>query len=219
MNIHEERYDWARGLSRRTKTRYLILHHAAAGGVSAQDIHRQHRANGWPGIGYHYYVRKNGEVYRGRPEDTVGTHAAGRNSDSIGVCFEGNFQTDTMPQAQFDAGAALISDILERYPGLELLRHRDVCATACPGEKFPFEQLKEEGTMAKLTQEEFNAMADNWLRHLDTLPPSDWSAAARAWAEASGIIQGDGSGAYQYKRPMTREEYVAMEYRRKEAGV
>lgn len=215
MNIHEEHYDWAGALSRRTVTRYLILHHAAAGGVSAQDIHRQHRANGWAGIGYHYYVRKSGEVFRGRPEDMIGTHAAGRNSDSIGICFEGNFQTDTMPRAQFDAGAELISEILERYPGLELLRHRDVNATACPGERFPFEQLKEEGTMAKLTQEEFNTMAANWLQSLGALPPSDWSAEARAWAEQSGLIQGDGTGAYQYKRPMTREEYVVMEYRRK----
>lgn len=68
--------------------------------------------------------------------------------------------------------------------------------------------------MAKLTQEEFNEMADRWLAHLSALPPSDWSAEARAWAEGAGIIRGDGDGEYQYKRPMTREEYVAMEYRR-----
>lgn len=216
MTIQEERYDWARPLTKRAATRRIILHHAAAGGVSAQDIHRQHRANGWAGIGYHYYIRRDGQVYRGCPEEMIGTHAAYHNSDSIGVCFEGNFQHDTMPQAQFEAGAELLSELLERYPDLDIIRHRDVCQTACPGANFPFEAFKEESTMAKLTQEAFNEMADQWLAHLSALPPSDWSAEARAWAESTGIIQGDGDGGRQYKRPMTREEYVAMEYRQQE---
>lgn len=213
MTIQETAYDWARSLSPRRATRSVILHHAAADGVSALDIHRQHRQNGWAGIGYHYYVRKDGTICRGRPEAAVGTHAAGRNGDSLGVCFEGNFQRQTMPKAQFDAGAALLRDILIRYPGLEILCHRDVNQTACPGRNFPLEPLKEE---AMMTQEAFNEMADRWLAHLGTLPPSDWSAEARAWAEGSGLIQGDGSGRFQYKRPLTREEYVAMEYRRRE---
>ena len=104
MNIQEPKYAWARLLTVRRQTCRIILHHAAADGVSAQDIHRQHRANGWAGIGYHYYVRKNGEVFRGCPEEMTGTHAAYHNSDSIGVCFEGNFQQEVMSQAQFDAG-------------------------------------------------------------------------------------------------------------------
>ena len=214
MNIQEPKYAWARPLTVRRQTCRIILHHAAADGVSAQDIHRQHRANGWAGIGYHYYVRKNGEVFRGCPEEMTGTHAAYHNSDSIGVCFEGNFQQEVMSQAQFDAGVELLRDILFRYPELEIICHRDVNQTACPGRNFPAEQMKEESTMANLTQEEFNEMAHRWLAHLSALPPSDWSAEARAWAEGAGIIRGDGDGEYQYKRPMTREEYVAMEYRR-----
>ncbi len=213
MHIHEETYHWNSPLKTRGATRAVILHHAAADGASAQDIHRQHQNNGWSGIGYHYYVRKTGEVFRGRPEHAVGTHAAGRNGDTIGVCFEGNFQHDTMPPAQFAAGAALLANILTRCPGLPLLRHRDVCQTACPGQHFPFEALKEE---AEMTQERFNEMAGRWLESLGKLLPSDWSAEARSWAEAAGLIQGDGAGNYQYKRPLTREEYVAMEYRRQE---
>ena len=56
MNIQEPKYAWARLLTVRRQTCRIILHHAAADGVSALDIHRQHRANGWAGIGYHYYV-------------------------------------------------------------------------------------------------------------------------------------------------------------------
>ena len=54
-----------------------------------------------------------------------------------------------------------------------------------------------------MTQERFNEMAGRWLESLGKLLPSDWSAEARSWAEAAGLIQGDGAGNYQYKRPLT----------------
>ena len=91
MKIIEKTYRWNGTLARRGVTRRIILHHAAAVTCSADQIHAWHLANGWSGIGYHFFVRKDGTVYRGRPEDTVGAHAGGSNSDSIGVCFEGSF--------------------------------------------------------------------------------------------------------------------------------
>ena len=48
-------------------------------------------------------VRKDGSVYRGRREDTVGAHAYGYNSTSIGICAEGNFEVDIMGEAQKQA--------------------------------------------------------------------------------------------------------------------
>lgn len=217
MKIQEESYDWAWQPERRKQTRDLILHHCGGSGLTAQAIHRLHRNNGWAGIGYHYYIRKDGTVVRGRPEDRVGTHTAYHNADSIGVCFEGNFETDTMGTAQFRAGADLLRDLRARYPSAALHCHRDYNATACPGTNFPFDQLKEESEMA-LTQEEFERMAALWLEHLAQQPPSDWSAPARAWAEQAGIIQGDGSGSFQYRRPLTREEYITMAYRMQGGG-
>ena len=105
MKIVEEVYDWAWQPEQRRATKKLILHHAAGSGLDARAIHRLHRQNGWAGIGYHYYVQKDGSIHRGRPEDRVGTHAAGHNADSIGVCFEGNFETEEMGPEQFAAGA------------------------------------------------------------------------------------------------------------------
>jgi len=217
MQIQEETYDWTWRPERRKRTKDLIVHHCGGSGMTALEIHRMHKNNGWAGIGYHYYVRKDGTVVRGRPEDVVGTHTAYHNADSIGVCFEGNFQTDHMEEPQFQAGVELVRDILDRYPGLELHGHRYYNATACPGKQFPLERLKEESEMTALTQEEFERMAGIWLEHLSKLPPSDWSAQARAWAEQTGMIQGDGSGDFQYRRPLTREEYIVMEYRQRGA--
>ena len=216
MKIVEEVYDWAWQPEQRRATKKLILHHAAGSGLDARAIHRLHRQNGWAGIGYHYYVQKDGSIHRGGRGDRGRTDAAGHNADSIGVCFEGNFETEEMGPEQFAAGAELLSDIRDRYPGLTVCGHRDLNATACPGRNFPMERLKEESEMAKLTQEEFNAMADAWLAGLGERAPGDWSREARAWAEETGIIQGDGDGRFRYGSPLTREEYVTMEYRKKE---
>ena len=88
MQIIEMTYPWAGTLAKRGVTRRIILHHAAAVTCTARQIHQWHLANGWAGIGYHFFVRKDGRVYRGRPEDTVGAHAGNNNYDSIGICFE-----------------------------------------------------------------------------------------------------------------------------------
>ena len=58
---------------------------------SAAQIDSWHRKdNHWKlGIGYHYVVRRNGEIEPGRPEYMVGAHCLHHNSHSIGVCYEG----------------------------------------------------------------------------------------------------------------------------------
>ena len=93
LNIIEQTYDWKWIPEKRRSTDTIVLHHSAGTG-SVEDVHRIHRGQGWPGIGYHFYVRKNGEVYRGRPEEQIGTHTAHYNASTIGVCFEGNFEQE-----------------------------------------------------------------------------------------------------------------------------
>ena len=143
MNIIETTFKWNGVMTKRAKTEKIVLHHAAASSCTVEDIHRWHLANGWSGIGYHYFVRKDGNIYRGRPEDTVGAHAYGANSNSIGICFEGNFETETMPAAQKDAGRQLVAYLLKRYRLTEscVIKHKDVNATACPGKNFPFDEI------------------------------------------------------------------------------
>ena len=61
-----------------------------------------------------------------------------------------------------------------------------------------------------MTQEQFDTMMNDWLKRQAELPPSEWSAEAREWAEEHGIINGDESGNKQYKKPCTREELVQI---------
>ena len=127
-------------LSKRASTKRVILHHAAMNG-SVEAVHNVHKAKGWSGIGYHFYVRKDGKIYRGRPEWAIGAHASGSNYNSIGICAEGNFETDKMSDAQKNALKWLVAYIKDKYKINTVQRHRDVGSTACPGRNYPFDEI------------------------------------------------------------------------------
>ena len=61
-----------------------------------------------------------------------------------------------------------------------------------------------------LTQAEFDRMMDDYLERLSEKKPADWSAAARAWAEETGLIKGDANGSKQYKGFVTREQLAVF---------
>lgn len=141
VNVIDIGLKFKSALQYRSRTDYLVLHHAEASTASVQDIHQWHLNNGWAGIGYHYYVRKDGSIYRGRPRDTIGAHCQGHNYDSIGICAEGNYMTETMPEAQKQAIVALCKELLTIYPNAKIVGHRDLYATSCPGTKYPFNEI------------------------------------------------------------------------------
>ena len=64
-----------------------------------------------------------------------------------------------------------------------------------------------------VTQEQFNAMLEEYLRQRRVQEPAEWSRTAREWAEASGLVAGDGAGEKGYRAFATREETVQMLYR------
>nr|DAG39435.1 MAG TPA: endodeoxyribonuclease I [Caudoviricetes sp.] len=161
MKINEVSYKWHGTLSKRRSTARIILHHAAASKCTAQQIHSWHLANGWAGIGYHFFVRKDGRIYRGRPEDTVGAHAGNNNYDSIGICFEGSFDREQMNEVQRTAGAELVAYLKQKYGIITVQRHSDVNATGCPGTHFPFKEVSEgtaEDKPAESTADGFTAV-------------------------------------------------------------
>lgn len=146
-----------RDMSTRKVTERIILHHPDAKKCSAEDIHRWHLNNGWSGAGYHFLVRKDGSIYRLRPEDKVGAHAYGSNYNSLGICFEGNYMEEDMPEIQKEAGKELVAYLKNKYGITTVQRHKDVCATSCPGDKFPFEEIanseKKEEVISKPQEE------------------------------------------------------------------
>lgn len=131
-------------LSKRSVTRRGVQHHMEAQGGAA-DCHRWHKERGWSGIGYHFVVRKDGTIEQGRPMGTVGAHAQGANSDTVGVSCEGRYGIEkSMPNAQFASLVALWWWLFGQYKltTAKLFRHKDVGDTDCPGKYFPFDRLK-----------------------------------------------------------------------------
>lgn len=140
MNIIEKTYSLNGSLTKRTKTDTIVLHHRAGDG-DVEGVDRIHKNNDWTCIGYHFYVRKDGSIYRGRQEDTVGAHAYGYNNTSIGICAEGNFENDIMSEAQKQALKELVAYIKEKYGISKVVKHNDLGNTACPGKNYPFEEI------------------------------------------------------------------------------
>lgn len=133
------------------KPAYIIIHHALAKTCTIYDIHKWHQGSGWAGCGYHYFISKEGKIYRGRMENQRGSHCkqAGMNMKSIGICLEGCYQdyknqTDKkVPSAQLDAVASLTKYLMKKYNiGIQRVkRHHDYASyKLCPGNYFPWEK-------------------------------------------------------------------------------
>ena len=109
---------------------------------SAKDIEKWHKDRGFNGIGYHYVVRRNGEIEPGRPESVIGAHChvkgQNHNKHSIGVCYEGGYDirgqpADTRTEAQKAAMRQLLEDLHRRYPRALIVGHHDLDPTKdCP---------------------------------------------------------------------------------------
>lgn len=130
-------------LSNLGEVKRIICHNADASTCSIEDIDRWHKNNGWAGCGYHFFVRKDGSIYRGRPEDKLGAHTSNYNTGSLGVCFEGKYNTEEMPEVQLKAGQELIKYLLNKYnlSKANVYKHKDFNNTDCPGNKFPFDKI------------------------------------------------------------------------------
>lgn len=170
MNIIEHNWNWAHGLSSRSRTDAIVLHHAAAKTAAPEDVHRWHLNNGWAGFGYHLYIRKDGSVHRGRPIWASGAHTLNFNSTTLGVCCEGNYNEETvMPVAQLQALREVLTYLKQLYPAASIKCHRDYNATACPGKWFPLgEALKYE--TAGETAEREETMAEPIYKDIKDVP-------------------------------------------------
>ncbi len=197
--IIETNLKFRRPLGRRSKTDYIVLHHAAASRCTAEDIHRWHLERGWPGFGYHFLVRKDGTIYRGRPLDTIGTHVANNNGNTIGICAEGNFEVEKMPAVQQQALTELVAYLKTIYPQVKVVKHRDLSPSACPGKNYPFEQIAA-GTIKK----------EVGSGVFKDVPNNHWAKASIERIAKLGLIVGDDRGNFNPNEPLTRAQFAAV---------
>ena len=210
MQIIETNLPTNGSFSRRNSTDEIVLHHAEASHASVEEVNRWHLERGWTGIGYHFYIRKDGRIYRGRPEWATGAHAQGHNSRAIGICCEGSYMTETMPKTQFDALVGLVREEMAKYPGAKVLRHKDVNSTDCPGVNYPWEALlaalsPEKKEETKLSYDQFKAFLQRYEKENEGKNASAWAADAWKALTDAGITDGSAPQA-----PLTREQLAVM---------
>lgn len=144
MNIINANLAFRDGLTYVNNPKMVIFHHADASVCSIEDIHKWHLDNGWSGCGYHYFVRKNGTIYIGRDEKAIGAHCMNYNAVSIGICAEGNFNCETMGEAQYNALLQLTRSLLSKCGISRICGHFELYSTDCPGSNFPLDRIKKE---------------------------------------------------------------------------
>jgi len=152
--------------------RFAVIHHTvnsntylpSDSAALVRGIYQFHVfSNGWCDIGYNFLVDRYGQIFEGRfggmNKAVIGGHTGGFNSGSTGVSVIGNFETDPVPAATYDALRRLLVWKLA-YHGVDPLGttaeiagdspssrwpvgtpvvvdnvegHRDTNTTACPG--------------------------------------------------------------------------------------
>ncbi len=137
--IRETYLEFNRRLETRNRTDAVVIHHVGNTNknINSAAIHRWHIENGWKGIGYHFVIRKNGTIERGRPLHTVGAHCYNQNEHTIGICVVGNFELARPTHEQFRAAERLIGAVCNLYdiaPNEKtVFGHKDFNSTSCPG--------------------------------------------------------------------------------------
>lgn len=148
MNIIDENLSFG-AMNWNNHPAIIIVHHLEAEGPNwtVEAIHAMHKnENGWAGIGYHYYIRLDGSVYKGRPDVAIGSHCLGANTNSLGVSFEGNYDTRTvMPDVQYNAWCDLKAYLCNKYGNMPVFGHREKGSSECPGANFPLDKVKTAG--------------------------------------------------------------------------
>lgn len=115
----------------------LVIHHTAVAPTVGADRIAAHRVDkqGWPGIGYHYFITADGQLQQTNELTTVASHAGDYNPIAIGICFAGDFTQVSPTPAQIEAGAQLIAWLLrERNLSLSsVFGYKELVNTQSPG--------------------------------------------------------------------------------------
>ena len=109
--------------------------------IGSEEINRYHVGLGIDGIGYHYVIRRDGSLQRGRPVNIKGQHAPINNHDvrSISIAFVGGYNIPTgtpnpeqflsaqsLTRSQFNTFDHFCRAFYNVFPGGQIVGHNDI---------------------------------------------------------------------------------------------
>jgi hypothetical protein len=134
--------------------KYIVIHHSASYKGSASSIDKYHRnIKGWEnGLGYDFVIgngrgSRDGQIEVGGRwnKQIKGAHAGDDeyNEYGVGICLIGNFEKNRPTRSQISSLVYLIKYLQRRcnIPKRNVIMHRDIKDTVCPGRRFPHYKL------------------------------------------------------------------------------
>lgn len=109
--------------------------------IGAEELNSDHITLGKDGLQYHYVIRRDGSLQRGRPIETLSEHTTllDYNTRSIGICFIGGYNCSSLEEdpdefisaksltrSQMTTFEKFCREFLLKYPGAEILGHSDI---------------------------------------------------------------------------------------------
>lgn len=99
---------------------------------SAAVMDAWHKQNGWAGIGYHFFIRKNGMLEQGRLLEKTPAAQGGNNTATIAICLHG-LAVGEFTEVQFETLRNLCGQINQAYGGaITFHGHCEVSHKTCP---------------------------------------------------------------------------------------
>ena len=127
----------------RNVTEMVVVHHSLTdtGNVEVFRIHhkkpKEQGGLGAEDIGYHFLIQPCGDLELGRPERFIGAHARGKNFNSIGVVFVGNFFKYEPTFESLNTFHNLYNSLCKTYQKKLIIgfHRREGLKNSCPGPK------------------------------------------------------------------------------------
>lgn len=109
--------------------------------IGSEELNDLHIAFGLDGLGYHYVIRRDGTLQRGRPVNIVGQHAPTNNHDerSIGIVFVGGINApsgtpnldsfisaQSLTRSQLNTFDHICRAFYAVFPGGQIIGHNEI---------------------------------------------------------------------------------------------
>lgn len=123
---------------------HIDIHHSASlisnyqGKSTVESFANSHvNTNNWPGLGYHYVVGPNGDVFKTGYASESRWSVGGNNSYTISIMLIGRLHEEEPTEVEWDNAVNLASQLANAYnvPVENIKGHREYPnqATLCPG--------------------------------------------------------------------------------------
>jgi N-acetylmuramoyl-L-alanine amidase len=128
-------------MDKKREIKYIVIHCTATQPeAKIPDIQAYWKDHlGWNNPGYHFIIKRDGEIVRLQKESAYANGVKGYNLKSIHISYIGGIDRkgkplDNRTKAQQAAMFDKIVELTEKYPTAEVLGHRDFpdVAKACP---------------------------------------------------------------------------------------